>query len=180
MAIREHNGMRVDDETGELVHTYTNFESVRTKAVRPWIKVYLDAWATLKNVKGFSDVTCEVLYQILCLYPEAVRRAKVRTDASGRYVKPVVTPSVEDKRFWADVLGTQLPVINNSISKLVKMGILMREKRGAYLVNPELIGCGPEQDMERLRSITATFTISENGATITPTLDMEPDAEQGE
>lgn len=166
MAIRERR--RQVDVNGEIVSDVTEYETARTKAVRPWIKVYLDAWATLKNIKGFSDMTCDVLYQILCLYPEAVRRARVRTEATGETVPPMVSPTIEDKRFWAAMLETTLPVVNNSVTKLVKMGVLQRVKRGSYLINPEIIGCGPEVDMERLRSISGTFRIDRDGATVEP------------
>lgn len=168
MAVKESGHRLVHDGDGVVVDSYTEFESVRYKASRPWVKVYLDAWAMFKNIKGFSDTTCDVLYQILCLYPDAVRKARVRSDATGTYVPPAVSPTIDDKRFWAATMHTSLPVINNAVNKLLKMGILKRVKRGAYLINPELIGCGTEVDMERLRSISGTFKIDKSGATIEP------------
>lgn len=172
MAVREWERTSVDGDG--VVSRSFGFENVRTRGVRPWVKVYLDAWATLKNIKGFSDMTCEVLYQILCLYPEAVRKAQVRSEATNTEVVPTVSPTIEDKRYWEAALGTTLPVINNSITKLVKMGILERVKRGAYIINPEIIGCGTEVSMERLRRIRGTFEISENGAVVAPIIEGEP------
>ena len=172
MALKEWERTAVDSD-GVISRSF-GFENIRTKAVRPWVKVYLDAWATFKNIKGFSDMTCEVLYQILCLYPEAVRKAQVRSEATNTTVVPTVSPTIEDKRYWEAALGTTLPVINNSITKLVKMGILERVKRGAYIINPEIIGCGSEVSMERLRKIRGTFEISADGAVVAPIIEGEP------
>lgn len=169
VAIRERERIAYDED-GRRHRSY-EYETTSVKSSKPWVRVYLDAWATFKNVKGFSDVTCEVLYQILCLYPPAVRKAKERTEALGVKVVPTITPTMEDKHYWEVAIGTTLPVINNSITRLVKMGILTRVKRGSYLINPELIGCGTEVDMENLRKIKGTFEIGEDGSVIFPTFE---------
>jgi len=139
------------------------------KPPKPWVKVYLDAWATFKDIKGFSDLTCDVLYRILCLYPAAVQIAKQRTNEAGEYVAPVVAVNMTDKEFWSLTLKVPIASINNAITKLVKMGMIERVGRGRFVINPELVGCGSEKSMEMLRAISGTFQISAEGAIIKPT-----------
>ena len=159
---------RLIDEDGNESTTLDIQDDYR-KPPKPWVKVYLDAWATFKDIKGFSDLTCDVLYRILCLYPAAVQIAKQRTKEAGEYVAPVISIDMTDKEFWSATLKVPIASINNAITKLVKMGMIERVSRGRFVINPELVGCGSERSMEMLRAISGTFQISAEGAIIKPT-----------
>lgn len=173
LGVRKRSVGTYDPSTGEVLSQFESYEDINTLEARPWVKIYLDAWAVIKQVNGFSDVTKDVLYHMMCMYPDAMRKARTRARDGGEPLVPKITPTSDDKEYWAALMGTSVNVINNSISKLQKMGAISRVKRGSYIINPEIVGYGYESEMENLRAIAGTFRIDKDGASIEPMFEGE-------
>lgn len=156
----------IDFTTSEVVsdtlHTRNREEQ------RQWVRLYLDAWVTIKGMRGITKQTLDVLYLLLRLLPAAYA-----TDNE----LPVVVPSVYHKDEWAKELHTTRAVINKHILKLEKEGVISRvvrdgkQVRGSYVVNPQLIGYGTNTHIDNLSKIYGTFRIDKSGATIEPIFD---------
>lgn len=165
----------VDGLTGEIVSETREISRVTKKSdTRQWVRLYLGAWATIKGMRGIGNQCLDVLYLMLRLLPVAYAENEEL---------PVVVPSVYHKDEWAKELKTTRAVINKHIQKLEKEGVISRVRRdgkavrGAYVINPQLIGYGTETNVDKLRRIYGTFQIDENGATIHPVLECD-DKEQ--
>lgn len=131
-----------DSETGEI----TESEETHTMNISSepnFIKLYLDDILYLSDLpKGLNSV----LYNLL------------KRMGYGNQI--IVNISV--KRQIATELNLAVATINNTITKLVKGDILIREDVGMYTVNPHLFGKGQWKDIARLR-LNVTYDI--NGKT---------------
>ena len=153
----------VDGTTGEVMQD--TIRTVSRVEQRQWVRLYLDAWVTIKGMNGITKQTLDVLYQLLRLLPAAY--------AAGNEL-PVVVPSVYHKDEWAKELNTTRAVINKHILKLEKEGAITRvvrdgkQVRGSYIINPQLIGYGTNANVDNLSRIYGTFRIDRDGATVEP------------
>jgi len=153
----------VDGTTGEVMQD--TIRTVSRVEQRQWVRLYLDAWVTIKGMKGITKQTLDVLYQLLRLLPAAY---------AADNELPVVVPSVYHKDEWAKELNTTRAVINKHILKLEKEGVITRvvrdgkQVRGSYIINPQLIGYGTNANVDNLSRIYGTFRIDVDGATVEP------------
>lgn len=153
----------IDGTTGEVLedrlHTFSKVEQ------RQWVRLYLDAWVTIKGMRGITKQTLEVLYHLLRLLPAAYA-----VDSE----LPIVVPSTYHKDSWAQELGTTRAVINKHIQRLEREGVITRVTRdgrpvrGSYIVNPQLVGYGTNANVDSLSRIYGTFRIDRDGAVVEP------------
>lgn len=136
--------MTIDRETGEVVSERTVTYDVMPASDEPdYVKLYVRAWVVFKGMHGINPTDSDVLAALLQYMSYAQNGQIVYTSAA---MKRVIT----------EQLHCSMGAVNNALTRLAKHGVLKRVDRGAYQVNPELVGKGPWADIKRLR---ATFSV---------------------
>lgn len=123
----------IDHETGEIIKT-DDLKSYAVESEPNYVKMYIDDIAKLKDVPQASNDVLRVL---------------VRNMSYGNLV--VMIKPIKDK--IKEETGLSLNTINKSIQNLYKAGILIRQSRSVYLVDPNLFAKGKWEDIKKLRLV---------------------------
>ena len=123
----------IDSETGEILKT-TDIKSFQVEKEPNYVKMYIDDISKLKNIPPSSNEVLNVL---------------VRNMSYGNIV--VMIKPIKDRIM--EHTGLSLNTINKSIDNLYKAGILIRQSRGVYLVDPTLFAKGKWEDIKKLRLV---------------------------
>ena len=128
--------IEVNNGTGE-VEKYTKQTTSRIPQEPPFIKVYLDYIMFLNDLsrKHSAVLMCLILHMS---YADAEAGQTIFVNAAM-------------KKRIADKLDTTIGCLNNSLTALVRCGVLFRIARGTYQVNPFIFGRGDWRDIELLR-----------------------------
>lgn len=128
------------DENGELIE----FNSTKTFSIPnepAYIKLYIQDVIKLKCLpKGNSAVLYELIKQVD--YENEIN----------------LNPRIK-KRICRNLNMTGAS-LNNVLSKLIKVGIILRIERGSFLLNPHLFAKGSWTDIKRLRDKYISLTIT--------------------
>ena len=129
----------INQDTGEVLSS-KSYKTFQVDNEPDYIKLYLADIAKLSNLpRGASSVLNELLKYM-------------------NYENIVVLNSFI-KQHIADVLGTNVPVLEHQITSIINEGIMCRVGRGTYFVNPEIFGRGKWQDVYNMR-LTITYDAS--------------------
>jgi len=138
--------IKINPETGKAKEIeQTKERTVKVEQEPSFIKLYLQDICKLNDIpKTGSKLLNELLkytaYDNMILIPT--------------YVKEKISKD----------LNMNIGTVSNSLSKLTKKGILKREGKGAYRLNPYLFGKGKWTDIKKIR---AEWEYSEEGRTLT-------------
>lgn len=129
----------VNQETGEITVEQTKRTEVGfVDAEPPYIKVYLDC---ILKFKGLSSSLNPILLA-LCRHMNFADKDQIIF--VNKYVKDLICAEC----------GVKTKRVEQAIKQFVEVGLLKREARGVYLVNPYIISRGKWEDVKKLR---ATF-----------------------
>ncbi|MFV0212851.1 replication/maintenance protein RepL [Empedobacter falsenii] len=131
--ITQNQTQTIDYESGELLEqTTTQVIPVGTEP--NYYKVYLQ---DLANLQGLNPTEKEVL---------EVLSSNMSFDNIIVVIKPI-------KEKLSKITGKSFETIRSSIQGLVNKGMLIREERACYRVNPKYIAKGKWQDIKALRLV---------------------------
>ncbi len=121
----------VDHETGEITESKTTSTAMFEKEPA-YVKLYLE---DIGNMNGLNPSEKKVCYAI------------IKTMGYNNLV-----PNMKFiKEKMARDLGMKYNTLDSSIKGLHKKGILIRQARGVYMVDPHLFGRGAWNDVKKLR-----------------------------
>lgn len=145
--VRMERITEVDHLTGEI--TKENIvQSLVFGSEPPYIKMYLDDLSDILNIPNAQRTVLDLMLPKL--------------DYDG-----YITLSTRYRREMSDKLGINDQSLRNSISKLVKAGVIQNSGRGEYRVNPYLFARGEWKNIvEQRQDFTLKITYSEGGRKI--------------
>ena len=121
----------VDYHTGEITHQ-TKTTVIPFEQEPPFVKLYFQ---DIAKITGLSMGQTDLLFHI-------VKNMSYKNIwVAHAYLKEIICMD----------LGMKLNTLNKYIDFLYKKGILLRLKRGVYLVNPDLFAKGSWKDIKKLR-----------------------------
>mgnify|MGYP005856741455 CR=1 FL=1 len=123
----------IDHETGEITQTH-DVKSYAVEKEPNYVKMYIEDIGKLKNIPPSSNDVLGVL---------------VRNMSYGNIV--VMIKPIKDK--IKEETNLSINTINKSIQNLYKAGILIRQSRSVYLVDPTLFAKGKWEDIKKLRLV---------------------------
>lgn len=136
------------DQDGEI-KTIENTKTIKIKQEEDYIKLYI------KHINYLNDLPLgleSLIYQIL------------KYVTFGNQI--IINSSI--KRKIAENLDKKFNTVNQYITKLVNLEILIREDRGVYYLNPLLYGKGKWEDILKLREkLEINIEYKEDSYTIT-------------
>lgn len=130
---RQETKTVIDHETGEIIKT-DDLKSYAVESEPNYVKMYIEDIGKLKDVPPASNDVLGVL---------------VRNMSYGNMV--VMIKPIKDK--IKEETGLSLNTINKSIQNLYKAGILIRQSRSVYIVDPTLFAKGKWEDIKKLRLV---------------------------
>ena len=136
----------IKDETGEILKQESKKRGARVIKEPPYFKVYLPAFKAFKEVEGISTKFLYILIEFTLPYAN---------DGATMYLNPALKRKIAAEIGWSK--KSALSRCNGELIKLNKQKVIKRIDRDTYVLNPNLIGIGDWQDIERLR--TATFDL---------------------
>ncbi len=141
--IQKERAQIVDLETGEIIEQ-TIVQTIPVGQEPNYYKVYMQDLAVLQGLTSTETRILEVLSSNMSFENLIV------------IIKPI-------KERLSQITGKKYETIVSSLQGLVKKGILLREERSCYRVNPKYIAKGKWQDIKALR---LTIEYSEQGRSI--------------
>jgi len=135
----------LDKKTGEII------ESVETQISRvstsdSFIQMYLDDMSGIMKIKNNSE------FQVLA---QLWQRSKFSTNE--------VILVKKNKEEIAEIIGTTLQTINNTLTQLKKKKLLINKDRGVYYLNPKFFFKGYMQDRPQAMKVILSYEISDPG-----------------
>ena len=121
----------IDAETGE-VKKMTSTEIGGKESEPPFVKLYIN---DISRLIDLSPASSKLLYLLIRHLPY--------NNMVAMY-KPIKDQMVKD-------LKIEISTLNNSINELNKKGILIRQARGLYILDPDQFGRGSWHDVKKLR-----------------------------
>lgn len=147
----ERESFEVDRETGEITkEQYEQTEMGYVEMEPQYIKIYLDC---ILRFKGISSSLNPILLS-LCKHMHFADKNQIVF--VNKYVKDIICAecNVKTKR------------VEQAIKQFVEAGLLKRQARGVYLVNPYIISRGKWEDVKKLRAtfdfITGDISVDTN------------------
>lgn len=141
----------VDRETGEVMsesHQQTEMGYVETEP--QYIKIYLDCILRFKNLSS----SLNPILIALCKHMHFADKNQIVF--VNKYVKDIICKEC----------GVKTKRVEQAVKQFVEAGLLKRQARGVYLVNPYIISRGNWEDVKKLRAtfdfITGDITVDSN------------------
>lgn len=129
----------VDTNSGEITEEVSKKTEMSYVEMEPqYIKVYLDC---ILKFKGISSSFNPILLS-LCKHMQYADKNQIVF--VNKYVKEIICSEC----------GVKIKRVEQAIKQFVESGLLLRQARGVYLVNPYIISRGKWEDIKELR---ATF-----------------------
>lgn len=123
----------VDGDTGECLGTDIRIQSFQHEVEPPYVKLYTQ---DIGRLYGLTESTQSVLMAL-------AKHMVYRTNVIVLY-GPIKTILMQE-------LGMNKNTFNKAIDTLYKQGILIRQSRACYVLDPELFGSGSWADVKRVR-----------------------------
>ncbi len=123
----------VNGDTGEIVASDVRIQSFQQEIEPPYVKLYTQDIARLY---GLTESTQHVL---MCLARHMIYRTN----------KILIYGPVKDAMMAEMKMNKN--TLNKAIDTLYKQGILIRESRACYVLDPELFGSGSWADVKKVR-----------------------------
>ncbi len=123
----------VDGTTGECLGTDIRVQTFQHEVEPPYVKLYTQ---DIGRLYGLTESTQSVLMAL-------ARHMVYRTNVIVLY-GPIKTVLMQE-------LGMNKNTFNKAIDTLFKQGILIRQSRACYVLDPELFGSGSWADVKRVR-----------------------------
>lgn len=152
----EVSQFNVDRESGEIIsesHEQTEMGYVDTEP--QYIKIYLDCILRFKNLSS----SLNPILIALCRHMHFADKNQIVF--VNKYVKDIICKEC----------GVKTKRVEQAVKQFVEAGLLKRQARGVYLVNPYIISRGNWEDIKKLR---ATFDF------MTGDISVETNVQQGE
>ena len=125
--VRSHTTESTDHITGEVKST-TRYTQSGGQSESPYVKLYIQDIAYLNNLPSGTD---KIIYALLPYV---------------NYNQEIYVNS-HNKKIIAEELGVSVGHVNNRISKLSQLEVLVRIDRGVYELNTYLFGKGKWKDI---------------------------------
>jgi hypothetical protein len=139
---KEKTTTTIDATTGEILTTSTT-QTFTGKTEPDFVKLYIDDVLRLKNLPQGRSTTLLHLLKYM------------------GYNNVLPAYKSVKKVMCAD-LGISMNTLNKHIDDLYKAGILIRQDRGLYIVDPQLFGKGKWEDINNLR-LSVEYTHDSKG-----------------
>lgn len=123
----------VDGNTGEILGTDIRIQSFQHEVEPPYVKLYTQ---DIGRLYGLTESTQNVLMAL-------AKHMVYRTNVIVLY-GPIKTILMQE-------LNMNKNTFNKAIDTLYKQGILIRQSRACYVLDPELFGSGSWADVKRVR-----------------------------
>lgn len=147
----------VDHETGEIMSQQTESLEMGYIEVEPqYIKIYLDC---ILKFKGISSSFNPILLA-LCRHMHFADKNQIVF--VNKYVKDIICAEC----------GVKTKRVEQAVKQFVDAGLLKRQARGVYLVNPYIISRGKWEDIKKLR---ATFDFITGDISVDTNVSAEPE-----
>ena len=151
MAHIQKQTTHINHLTGEVLHSESIIEREDKLPAEPaYIKLYTD---DLGNLYGLSPIAKNVLLKLITM-----------TDYDGE----ILLPNGKREQF-ANELKTTIGSVNNSITEILKAGLISRKggrNSGVYFLNPTYMAKGKWRDIYKKRqSFKMTITYKDKGKT---------------
>ena len=134
----------VDSDTGEVIETVSHTTDVfrRSDGEGGFVKLYLNDLARLTKIQHKSMLVLFELIKIMDYNNEiSISIGKKKSICESLNIYNLVGEN--------RVLGTN--IVDQHITKLVKVGILARIDKGMYVANPSMFGKGRWMDIKKIR-----------------------------
>lgn len=152
----ENSEFVVDRETGEITsETHQQTEMAYVDTEPQYIKIYLDCILRFKNLSS----SLNPILIALCRHMHFADKNQIVF--VNKYVKELICQEC----------GVKIKRVEQAVKQFTEAGLLKRQARGVYLVNPYIISRGSWEDIKKLR---ATFDF------MTGDISVDTDAEQRE
>lgn len=151
----ETTEQKVDRETGEILSEsfqQTEFGYVDTEP--QYIKIYLDCILRFKNLSS----SLNPILVALCKHMHFADKNQIVF--VNKYTKELICSDC----------GVKIKRVEQAIKQFTEAGILKRQARGVYIVNPYIISRGSWEDIKKLR---ATFDFMTGDIDIDVSVDIE-------
>lgn len=121
----------IDGETGEI-KKITSTEVGNRESEPPFVKLYIN---DISRLIDLAPATSKLLYLLIRHLPY--------NNMVAMY-KPIKDQMCKE-------LNLELSTLNNSVNELAKKGILLRQARGLYVLDPDQFGRGSWHDIKKIR-----------------------------
>ena len=153
----EQTRLDVDRETGEVLSESAEQIEMGYVEMEPqYIKIYLD---TILKFKGISSSFNPILLA-LCRHMHFADKNQIVF--VNKYVKDIICAEC----------GVKTKRVEQAVKQFVEAGLLKRQARGVYLVNPYIISRGKWEDIKKLR---ATFDFITGDISVDTNVSTEPE-----
>ena len=130
---RIENVDHIDGQTGEILGTDIRVQTFQHEIEPPYVKLYTQ---DIGRLYGLTESTQHVLMAL-------AKHMVYKTNVIVLY-GPIKTILMQE-------LGMNRNTFNKAIDTLYKEGILIRQSRACYVLDPELFGSGSWADVKRVR-----------------------------
>jgi len=138
----------INEKTGEIIEKLET-EISRVSTSDSFIQMYLDDMSGILNIKNYSE------FQVLA---QLWKRSKFDTNE--------VILVKKNKEEIAEIIGTTLQNVNNTLSQLKRKKLLINKDRGVYYLNPKFFFKGYMQNRPTAMKVILQYEISDTGKAV--------------